>query len=59
MDKEYNIIFSNSGEIDFQILSKNLCHLLGIDFQNIKGEYFEEYRKNVLEYQAVIFQVLN
>ncbi len=47
-DKEYNIIFSNGEEIKFQILEKNLCHMLGIDFNNLRGEYFNDYRLNVL-----------
>ena len=42
--KEYNMIFSDSEEICFEIMSKNLCHMLGIDFNNIKGEYFDVYR---------------
>ena len=46
-DKEYSIIFSNSEEIDFEILSKNLCHMLGIDYNNIKSEYFNNYRESV------------
>ena len=28
-----------------QIIEKNLCHMLGIDFNNIKGDYFNEYRQ--------------
>ncbi len=47
-DKEYNIIFSNGEEISFAILTKNLCHMLGIDYKNIKGDYFANYRRNVL-----------
>lgn len=47
-DKEYNIIFSNGEEIRFQILDKNLCHMLGIDYNNIRGEYFDNYRSTVL-----------
>ena len=46
-DKEYSMIFSNSEEIDFEIQDKNLCHMLGIDYNNIKGEYFDNYRVNV------------
>ena len=45
MDKEYSIIFSNSEEVDFEIKNKNLCHLLGIDYKNIKGSYFDDYRR--------------
>lgn len=47
-NKEYNIIFSNGEEIKFEILDKNLCHMLGIDFSNIRGDYFDNYRLNVL-----------
>lgn len=46
-DKAYNFIFSNGEEIDFEILSKNLCHMLGIDYSNIKGEFFNRYRAEV------------
>ena len=48
-DKEYNFIFSNGEEINFEILTKNLCHMLGIDYQNIKNECFSDYRLNVLK----------
>ena len=44
-NKEYNILFSNSDEIDIAILEKNLCHMLGVDFNNIRSDYFEKYRK--------------
>ena len=47
-DKEYNFIFSNGEEIEFEILTKNLCHMLGIDFPNIKCDFFEPFRKKVL-----------
>ncbi len=47
-DKEYTFLFSNAEEIAFEILSKNLCHMLGIDYKNISGEYFEDYREEVL-----------
>lgn len=48
MDKEYSIIFSNSEEIEFGIESNNLCHMLGIDYNNIKGDYFAKFRDDVL-----------
>ena len=47
-NKEYNLIFSNGEEIDFGIMQSNLCHMLGIDYQNIKGEYFNNYRSKIL-----------
>ena len=47
-NKEYNLIFSNGEEISFEILSKNLCHMLGIDYKNIRDSYFEDYRKEIL-----------
>lgn len=54
-NKEYNLIFSNGEEICFEIMAFNLCHMLGIDFQNIKGEYFDDYRKNVLDLNSYTF----
>lgn len=48
LDKEYDFIFSNGEEIGFEISSKNLCHMLGIDYNNIKQDCFDNYRKNVL-----------
>lgn len=51
-DKEYSIIFSNSDEVDFEIKNKNLCHLLGIDYKNIKGPYFDDYRKEAFNGQS-------
>ena len=46
-DKQYSMIFSNSEEIEFEILTKNFCHMMGIDFSNIRKEYFDQYRQNV------------
>lgn len=54
-NKEYSLIFSNGEEIDFEILSSNLCHMLGIDYKNIKGEYFDNYRKNYLGITSAIY----
>ncbi len=44
-DKDYNIIFSNGEEINFKIYNFNLCHMFGIDYQNVKKECFDLYRK--------------
>ncbi|MBE6160627.1 MAG: hypothetical protein E7158_00195 [Firmicutes bacterium] len=46
-EKEFTITLSNSEEITFEILSKNLCHMLGIDHKNIINEYFKDYRQEV------------
>ena len=54
-DKEYSMIFSNSEEMDFEIQSKNLCHMVGIDFNNIRGSYFDEYRKKVFNTETTDF----
>lgn len=48
LDKEYSIIFSNGEEIDFEIMTKNLAHLLGIDSKNLTSEYMIETVENVL-----------
>lgn len=54
-DKDYNIIFSNGEEINFKIFNKNLCHMFGIDYKNIKGLYFDECRKDVFGTSATDF----
>lgn len=51
-DKEYNLILSNSEEITFEILESNLCHMMGIDYTNIKGAYFDNYRKEIFNTSA-------
>ena len=53
--KEYTFIFSNGEEINFEILPANLCHLLGIDYNNIKGEYFDDYRRDILNMESSNF----
>lgn len=47
-NKEYELVLSNSDQLSFQIQSKNLCHLLGVDYQNLSGDYFENYRTEIL-----------
>lgn len=44
----YNVSFTNNEEIEFQILDKNLCHILGVDYKNLIGDYFDDYRERVL-----------
>ncbi len=46
--KQYDIVLSNGEQILFEILSKNLCHLVGIDYKNLTSSYFDYYRENVL-----------
>ena len=48
-NKEYDIILSNGEQILFEILEKNLCHMLGIDYKNIMGDFFTRYREDVLK----------
>ena len=47
-DKEYDIILSDGSQFTLDIMSKNLCHMLGIDYKNLVGEYHTPFRKNVL-----------
>ncbi|MBQ8192976.1 MAG: hypothetical protein IJZ46_02780 [Bacilli bacterium] len=47
-DKEYDIILSNGDQISFEILNKNLCHMLGIDYKNLVSDYFTSFRENIL-----------
>jgi len=47
-NKEYDIILSNGEQISFEILNKNLCHMLGIDYKNLTSDYFESFREEKL-----------
>lgn len=47
--KEYSIIFSDGEEVDFTVLDKNICHMLGIDYNNFfEGDYYKDFLSNVL-----------
>lgn len=48
-DKEYSMIFSDSEELDFEILDKNLCHMLGINYSIVKESMFDDFRKKALK----------
>ncbi len=48
LDKTYSIILSSGEEFDFKIHDKNICHMLGIDYKNLIGEYFNLFRNEVL-----------
>ena len=52
-NKQYELILSNGEELSFEILNKNLCHLLGIDYKNLAGDYCENYRGEVLGFDYV------
>ena len=52
-NKQYELILSNGEEFSFEILNKNLCHLLGIDYKNLSSDYCESYRKDVLKLDYV------
>ncbi len=47
-DKEYDIILSDGSQFTLDILPKNLCHMLGIDYKNLVSEYYTDFRENVL-----------
>lgn len=46
--KEYDIILSNAEQLQFEIQRRNLCHMLGIDYKNLTGDYLEEYKEDIL-----------
>ena len=54
-NKEYNILFSNSDEIDLVIQEKNLCHMLGVDFSNIRNDYFTDFRLEAFGNSSSVF----
>lgn len=47
LNRVYNVSFTNNEEIEFQILDKNICHVLGIDHKNIISDYFSDYREKM------------
>lgn len=48
LNKEYDIILSDGEQLLFEILSKNLCHMLGVNYKNLTSEYFDEFRHTIL-----------
>ena len=48
-DKKYDIITSAGEQIVFEILDKNLCHMLGINYKNLSDTYYDDYRQQVLK----------
>ena len=48
-NKQYELVLSNGEQLSFEILNKNLCHLVGIDYKNLTGDYFTNYRQEVLK----------
>ena len=48
-NKNYSLILSNGEEMQFSILPKNLCHMLGIDYKSITSEYMTPVRESVLD----------
>ena len=47
--KEFDMVLSNGEQFAFEIYAMNLCHMLGIDFQNLTDSYFDYFRKTVLK----------
>ena len=46
--KTFSFIFSDGEEINFALLNKNLCHLLGIDFKDLTNDDASETMQDVL-----------
>ena len=63
MNNKYNISFSNNEEIELQILQKNICHMLGVDYKNLSSDYFKNFRKDILSIDPEIgissFELIN
>lgn len=47
-NREYDLILSNGEQIEFEILTKNLCHMLGIDFKNLCTADYQQFREEIL-----------
>ena len=50
--KQYTILLSNGEEIIFEIADRNICHLLGIDFQNLASNYMSITLDCVLDFDS-------
>jgi len=48
LNREFSFIFSNGEEIDFELLDKNLPHMLGIDIKNLTDITMNETMDKVL-----------
>lgn len=46
--KDYSIVFSDSSELNFEILDINICHMLGVDFSNLISGNYDNFLKGVL-----------
>ncbi|HOZ54299.1 MAG TPA: hypothetical protein PKY25_03120 [Bacilli bacterium] len=46
---KYSICFSNSTELELEILEKNVAHMLGIDYKNLNSAYHSRFRQEVLD----------
>lgn len=47
-NKKYSMILSNGEQVNLEIKSKNICHMLGVDYKNLMSDYFTDFRNNVL-----------
>ncbi len=47
-DKEYDIILSDGSQFTLDIMPKNLCHMLGVDYKTLSNDYNTFFRENVL-----------
>ena len=55
LNRKYTIQFSNNEEVDFEILDKNLAHILGIDYKNLQREFLDDYRRRILDLDTDYF----
>lgn len=48
LNKKYSMILSNGEQLNLEIKSKNICHMLGVDYKNLSSDYFTSFRQNIL-----------
>ena len=49
LNRKYTIQFSNNEEVDLEMETKNLAHILGVDHKNLMKDIFRTYRERVLD----------
>lgn len=49
LNKKYNLSLSNGEQFDLEILKKNICHMLGVDFKLLTSEQYTSFREDALK----------
>ena len=54
LNKKYNFSLSSGEQFDLQILKKNICHMLGVDFKLLSSDQYTSFREDILKITSTI-----